>query len=97
MNHFMLNKIGIPSYYGQAFIPDICELLKEMLPYTKLYFEELLNKQMIQNVQPSSEWYEERLDYSKKSLGVALKNISIMVLSYLEVLQNLKVKYWEDV
>ena len=26
MNHFMLNKIGIPSYYGQAFIPDICEL-----------------------------------------------------------------------
>lgn len=73
MNHFMLNKIGIPSYYGQAFIPDICELLKEMLPYTKLYFEELLNKQRIQNVQPSSEWYEERLDYSKKSLGVALK------------------------
>lgn len=73
MNHFMLNKIGIPSYYGQAFIPDICELSKEMLPYTKLYFEELLNKQRIQNVQPSSEWYEERLDYSKKSLGVALK------------------------
>lgn len=73
MNHSMLNKIGIPSYYGQAFIPDICELSKEMLPYTKLYFEELLNKQRIQNVQPSSEWYEERLDYSKKSLGVALK------------------------
>ena len=44
-----------------------------MLPYTKFYFEELLNKQSIQNVQPSSEWYEERLDYSKESLGTSLK------------------------
>lgn len=73
MNHFMLNKIGIPSYYGQAFIPDVCELSKEMLPYTKLYFEELLDKQSIQNVQPSSEWYEERLDYSKEAIGTPLK------------------------
>lgn len=41
-NHFMLNKVGIKTFYGQAFLPDICELSKEMLPYTKKYFEELI-------------------------------------------------------
>ena len=24
VNHFMLNKIGIKTFYGQAFLPDIC-------------------------------------------------------------------------
>lgn len=33
VNHFMLNKIGIKTFYGQAFLPDICELSNEMLPY----------------------------------------------------------------
>ena len=28
INHFMLNKVGIKTFYGQAFLPDICELSK---------------------------------------------------------------------
>ena len=42
INHLMLNKVGIKTFYGQAFLPDICELSNEMLPYTKRYFEELI-------------------------------------------------------
>ena len=41
MNHFMLHKVGLNTFYGQSFLSDICELGKEMLPYTKEYFEEL--------------------------------------------------------
>lgn len=50
MNHFMLNKVGIKTFYGQAFLPDVCELSKEMLPYTKNYFEELILTGRIQKL-----------------------------------------------
>ncbi|WP_315451089.1 LD-carboxypeptidase [uncultured Treponema sp.] len=42
INHFMLHKAGLHTFYGQAFLPDICELANEMLPYTRKYKEELL-------------------------------------------------------
>ena len=38
MNHFMLNKFGIKTFYGQAFLPDVCELSDNMLAYTEKYF-----------------------------------------------------------
>ena len=50
MNHFMLNKVGIKTFYGQAFLPDVCELSKEMLPYTKQYFEELIHTGTIKEI-----------------------------------------------
>ena len=31
MNHLMLHKLGIKTFYGQYFLADICELDKEML------------------------------------------------------------------
>ena len=40
INHFMLHKVGINTFYGQAFITDLCELGPEMLPYNRKYFEE---------------------------------------------------------
>lgn len=30
MNHLMLHKLGIKTFYGQSFLADICELDKEM-------------------------------------------------------------------
>ena len=42
LNHFMLHKVGLPTFYGQAFLPDVCELAPEMLPYTRQYWEEFL-------------------------------------------------------
>ena len=57
MNHFMLHKVGIKTFYGQAFLPDVCELSKEMLPYSKDYFEELISTGRIQKIYPSDVWY----------------------------------------
>lgn len=73
INHFMLYKLGIYSFYGQAFLPDVCELSEDILPYTRAYFEELIKTQRIQTVITSDIWYEERLDFSRSSLGTAMK------------------------
>ena len=40
MNHLMLHKLGIKTFYGQSFLADICELDKEMLPYSFHYFKD---------------------------------------------------------
>ena len=42
VNHMMLHKVGVKTFYGQSFLSDVCELGGEMLPYTRRYFEELL-------------------------------------------------------
>lgn len=70
VNHLMLNKLGIKTFYGQAFLTDVCELSSEMLPYTKKYFEELITTGRIKEIRPSDVWYKERGDYSEKSIGV---------------------------
>ncbi|MDO5417919.1 MAG: LD-carboxypeptidase [Lachnospiraceae bacterium] len=74
MNHFMLNKVGIKTFYGQAFLSDVCELSSEMLPYTRDYFEELITTGRIKEIRPSEVWYQERTDYSEKSIGVSMKS-----------------------
>lgn len=72
MNHFMLHKVGLPSFYGQAFLPDLCELAPEMLPYTKQYFEELIHRGTISEVTPSGVWYEERTEWDESQVGVSM-------------------------
>lgn len=74
MNHFMLNKVGIKTFYGQAFLPDICELSNEMLPYTRNYFEELIRTGKIEEIKPSDVWYKEREDFSKDGIGVSMES-----------------------
>lgn len=72
VNHFMLHKVGLPTFYGQAFLSDVCEMDKEMLPYTRRYFEELLRTGTVRQVKPSDVWYEGRTDYSPACLGTPL-------------------------
>ncbi len=72
VNHFMLNKLGVPTFYGQAFLPDVCELDREMLPYTRSYFEELISTGHIREVHPSDIWYESRSDFGPNQVGTAL-------------------------
>ncbi|MGT2687174.1 S66 family peptidase [Streptococcus porcinus] len=69
INHLMLHKVGIKTFYGQSFLADICELDKEMLPYTEHYFRELLQTGRISEIRPSHTWYEERNDFSNNALG----------------------------
>ena len=69
INHFMLHKAGLNTFYGQSFLSDICEISSEMLPYTKRYLEELLLTGGIREVTPSDTWYEERAGYGMDQVG----------------------------
>ena len=72
INHLMLHKAGLPTFYGQAFLPDLCELGPEMLPYTRRYFEELITTGGIREITPSDVWYGERERFTPDQAGVAL-------------------------
>ena len=69
VNHFMLHKVGLRSFYGQSFLSDVCELGPEMLPYTRRYFEELLTAGAIREITPSDVWYEERASFAPDQIG----------------------------
>ncbi|SCY71735.1 S66 family peptidase [Butyrivibrio sp. INlla14] len=70
INHFMLHKAGVNSFYGQAFLPDICELSSDMHPYTRRYFEKLIATGTISEIVPSDVWYEERKKFSPDQMGI---------------------------
>ena len=72
INHLMLHKVGLRTFYGQAFLPDLCELGPEMLPYTRAYFEELIETGTIREIRPSDYWYTEREQFSPDLVGQAL-------------------------
>lgn len=72
VNHLMLHKVGLRTFYGQAFLPDICELSPEMHPYTKKYFEELITTGTIKKITPSDVWYEERKSFAPDQVGKTL-------------------------
>lgn len=74
INHFMLHRIGMRSFYGQAFLPDICELSPEMHPYTRKYFEELIRTGTISEIAPSDIWYEERTNFAPDQIGKSLNS-----------------------
>ena len=69
INHLMLHKAGLRTYYGQAFMPDVCEIGPEMHPYTRKYFEELITTGGIREIIPSSVWYEEREQFTPDQAG----------------------------
>ena len=69
VNHLMLHKVGLPTFYGQAFLSDLCEIGPEMHPYTRKYFSELIETGRIREVTPSDVWYEERRSFSPDQVG----------------------------
>lgn len=69
INHFMLHKLGLDTFYGQSFLSDVCEMEEDMLPYTKRFFEELIRTGSIKEIEPSDVWYEERTDWSESAVG----------------------------
>lgn len=69
MNHLMLHKVGLDTFYGQSFLADICEMEDDMLPYTKKFFEELIKTGGIKEIAPSDVWCEERTDWSESAVG----------------------------
>lgn len=72
INHLMLHKVGLNTFYGQTFLSDICELSPEMHPYTRKYFEELISTGTIKEITPSDVWYEERKSFAPDQVGKSL-------------------------
>ncbi len=72
INHLMLHKVGLRTFYGQAFFSDLCELGPEMLPYTRRYFEELITTGGIREIRPSGFWYRERESFTPDQVGKPL-------------------------
>ncbi|MBR6029945.1 MAG: LD-carboxypeptidase [Clostridia bacterium] len=72
VNHLMLHRAGLRTFYGQAFFSDVCELGPDMLPYTRQYFEELIATGGIREVRPSPVWYRERESFTPDQAGRAL-------------------------
>jgi len=73
IDHFMLHKVGLDTFYGQSFLADICELDRDMLPYTRRYFEELIRTGTIREIRPSDVWYESRTAFTPDQIGTPLK------------------------
>ena len=71
MNHFMLHKLGVNTFYGQSFLADICELDSDMLPYSRQYFEELITTKTIKEIRPSDVWYDDRTAFDESQIGVS--------------------------
>ena len=72
INHLMLHKVGLKTFYGQAFLSDICELGPRMHSYTRQYFEELIATGTIREIRPSSVWYKEREIFTPDQIGKQL-------------------------
>lgn len=68
-HHLILNNLGLPTFYGQAFLTDLAELADDMLPYSKKFFEMLFNPSQEYEIPASDVWYEERSDFSPESVG----------------------------
>ena len=69
VNHFMLHKTGLDTFYGQSFLADVCELGPEMLPYSFGYFGELIRTGTVREIVPSRSWYMERKDFGPSQVG----------------------------
>ena len=67
-NHLMLNKLGLSTFYGPAFLVDLAELDNEMLPYTKEAFLRYFDGEPYEIVS-SPVWYMDRTDFGDKAVG----------------------------
>lgn len=69
VNHLMFHKLGLQTFYGQAFLPDLAELSSKMLPYSKEAFLTLFEGMETRAIHSSDVWYEERTDFSELAIG----------------------------
>lgn len=73
MDHLMLYKLGLSTFYGPCFLVDLAELDKEMLPYTRKYFEKYFLSEDNFEIESSNVWYSDRESYDVSQVGVSRK------------------------
>ncbi len=66
INHFMLYKAGVMSYYGPAILTDFAEN-GEMFSYTEKYIWEVLFKNEPVKITSSPMWTNDRIDWTDES------------------------------
>ncbi len=69
VDHLMLLKLGLPTYYGLSFLTCFAELGESMLPYSRQSFANIFTDKPF-DFAPSPVWYEERSDFSASRIGV---------------------------
>lgn len=70
MNHLMLYRLGLQTFYGPCLMVDFAELGKDMLPYTKLNFERFFDNCDSFEIKSSDIWYSDRKSYGEDQLGI---------------------------
>ncbi len=85
-HHLMLNKLGLSTFYGQAFITEFGELASEMLPYSQNCFKVFYEKEANFHFASSPIWYEERTKFS--AIEVGTDRVSHPETKGIEVLQD---------
>ena len=73
-NHLMLNKLGLSTFYGPCLLTDLAELDKEMLPYTKEYFNKLFMDESSFEIKSSPIWYNDRDNFGVDEVGKPRKS-----------------------
>ena len=70
INHLMFYKLGLNTFYGPNGLNDLAELGPSLLPYTKDALMHYFNGFNDYEITSSKFWYEERTDFSEKSLNI---------------------------
>lgn len=70
VHHLMFHRLGMESFYGPSFLTDIAELDDNLLSYTEKYWN-IYSGSPLTEIISSDIWYEERTNFSEKSLGVS--------------------------
>ncbi|QBQ07297.1 LD-carboxypeptidase [Spiroplasma gladiatoris] len=67
--HLLLNKFGLSTIYGHAFLTDIAEFDTKMLDYSYNSFLELFKSSKSYEITSAKVWYEERKSWKKSEIG----------------------------
>lgn len=68
VNHLMLHRLGVPTFYGMSFLTCFADLGEQILPYSLASFQQILTDRPFRYA-PSDTWYEERTEFSRDQLG----------------------------
>ena len=69
VHHMMFYRLGLQTFYGPSFLTDIAETDNKILPYTEKYWN-IYTGSTLNEITSSDIWYEERTDFSEKSIGI---------------------------
>lgn len=69
VNHLMLRRLGLTTYYGPNLLNDLAELGPNLLPYTRRTLTRYFENPQTTAITSSPFWYEERTDFSEAAVG----------------------------